>query len=235
MIITPYKIKKAYLYLKHFGPKEFWNHLLDRLEPEDVPYDSWYRNHAPKEPELERQKKSGKDRKDDAIKFSIIVPAYCTPEKFLREMIASVTAQTYGNWELCIADASDRAPGPGMRSVEEIVRSLSEEDDRIRYAKLAKNRGISENTNAAFDMVSGDYICFLDHDDLLAPHALYLYSEEIEKYIIKKCVYVKKGQKVNYFSNSSDALGIVFFRFPNKETMYHYLNNIYEYIWIELA
>ena len=181
LIITPYKIKKAFLYFKHFGPKEFLNHLLDRLEPEDVPYDKWFNSHYPRPEELEKQRKSAADKEENAVLFSVIVPAYCTPENVLCAMIDSVRAQTYPKWELCIADASDREPAPGSRSVEQAVLAYAAEDERIRYLKLEENKGISENTNAAMEMASGDYICLLDHDDLLAPHALYLYAREIAR------------------------------------------------------
>ncbi len=181
LIITPYKIKKAFLYFKHFGPKEFMNHLLDRLEPEDVPYEKWYSEHSPGKDILEKQRRSGLDKSDSAVTFSIVVPAYCTAERILREMIESVKAQTYGKWELCIADASDRENASGQKSVEEVVRSYAREDRRILYKKLDENKGISENTNAAMSMSSGEYICFLDHDDLIAPQALYMYAEEIKK------------------------------------------------------
>ena len=103
------------------------------------------------------------------IKISILVPLYNTPERFLDEMIASVTGQTYSNWELCLADGSDDAhPGVG-----EFVKALAEKDPRILYRKLEKNLGISGNTNACIDMASGDYIALFDHDDILHPAALY--------------------------------------------------------------
>ena len=54
MLITPYKIKKAFLYFKHFGPREFMNHLFERLEPEEVPYGPWYESHKPDGAELDR-------------------------------------------------------------------------------------------------------------------------------------------------------------------------------------
>ena len=135
----------------------------------------------PGKEELARQRRSAKRMQEDGVLFSVIVPAYCTPERVLREMIDSVRAQTYEKWELCIADASDREAAPGSLRVEEIVRTYAREDDRILYKKLDENKGISENTNAAMQMASGDYVCFLDHDDLLAPQALYLYAEEIAK------------------------------------------------------
>lgn len=103
------------------------------------------------------------------IKFSVLVPLYNTPKKFLIEMIKSVQNQTYSNWELCLADGSDSE----HKYVEEICRKLSAVDNRIKYEKLEKNLGISENTNHCIKMSTGDYIALFDHDDLLHPSALY--------------------------------------------------------------
>lgn len=101
--------------------------------------------------------------------FSVIVPLYNTPENFLREMIRSVQDQTYGNWELCLADGSDSA----HPEVGEICREYASSDSRILYCKLERNLGISGNTNACLALSSGDYISLFDHDDLLHPSALY--------------------------------------------------------------
>ncbi|MGO5029164.1 glycosyltransferase [Candidatus Agathobaculum pullicola] len=114
--------------------------------------------------EAQRQEKFPKD-----IKFSIVVPLFNTPEKFLREMIQSVIDQTYQNWELCMADGSDVKHG----SVEKICRQYMKKDARIKFRKLEKNLGISENTNACLEMASGEYIGLFDHDDLLHPAALH--------------------------------------------------------------
>lgn len=114
--------------------------------------------------ELEQQKKDVFPRN---IKFSILVPLYNTPERFLHEMIRSVLDQTYSNWELCMADGSDSQ----HKDVERICKSYR--DSRVRYKKLEKNLGISENTNACIEMATGDYIALLDHDDLLHPAALH--------------------------------------------------------------
>ena len=103
------------------------------------------------------------------IKFSIIVPLYNTPKKMLCAMMDSVMAQTYSNWELCMADGSDA----GHRDVKHLSRKYAKRDSRIRYQKLKSNLGISGNTNACLEMATGDYICLLDHDDLLHPAALY--------------------------------------------------------------
>ena len=101
--------------------------------------------------------------------ISIVVPLYNTPEIFLREMIESVLNQTYSNWQLCLADASDES----HRYVKEICLQYIENETRIVYKKLPKNQGISENTNECLKMVTGEFVALLDHDDLLHPSALY--------------------------------------------------------------
>jgi len=103
------------------------------------------------------------------IKFSVLVPLYNTPEKFLKEMIESVQAQTYMHWELCLADGSDAE----HTEVGDICKKYAKADNRIKYEKLEKNLGISENTNACIRMATGEYIALFDHDDLLHPSALY--------------------------------------------------------------
>lgn len=103
------------------------------------------------------------------IKFSVLVPLYNTPESFLKAMIESVQAQTYKNWELCLADGSDSEHS----FVGEMCKKYADGDKRIKYEKLEKNLGISENTNACIRMATGEYIALFDHDDLLHPAALY--------------------------------------------------------------
>ena len=103
------------------------------------------------------------------IKFSILVPLYNTPEKFLLEMIGSVIFQTYENWELCLADGSDSEHD----YIEKICNEIIKTEKRIKYTKLKSNKGISENTNECIKMATGDYISLFDHDDLLHPYALF--------------------------------------------------------------
>lgn len=163
--LSPYNIKKGILYFKHFGPKEFWVRLTERFQTDDVDYEEWYRNHRPSEEELERQRK---EKFDYMPLISILVPLYNTPESFLKQMIQSVRAQTYGNWELCIANAN-----PGNKEVGDILRIASEKDKRIRVTDVPENEGIAQNTNAALKIASGEYVGLLDHDDLLTKDALY--------------------------------------------------------------
>lgn len=113
------------------------------------------------------QEKNAQFPKD--IKFSVLVPLYNTPDSFLKAMIESVQAQTYKNWELCLADGSDKEHS----FVGEICKKYAEGDRRIKYEKLERNLGISENTNACIRMATGEYIALFDHDDLLHPSALY--------------------------------------------------------------
>ena len=109
------------------------------------------------------------------VTFSILVPLYNTPERFLREMIESVMTQTYGKWELCLADGSDDAHA----FVGRICQEYRQKDSRIKYQKLAKNEGISGNTNECYKMATGNYIALFDHDDLLHPCVLYAYMQAI--------------------------------------------------------
>ncbi len=111
------------------------------------------------------------------VKFSVLVPLYNTPEDFLSEMIESVLGQTYKNFELCLADGSDN----GHSFVGDVCLRYAQSDDRIKYRKLEKNKGISENTNECIDMATGDYIALFDHDDLLHPSALFKVAVAIEE------------------------------------------------------
>jgi GT2 family glycosyltransferase len=109
------------------------------------------------------------------VTFSIVVPIYNTPKEYLCEMIDSSINQTYGNWELCLADGSDKEHS----YVGQIIKNYMEKDNRIKYKVLDKNGGISENTNECIKMASGDYIALFDHDDLLHPAALFEYMKVI--------------------------------------------------------
>lgn len=163
--LKPYYIKKGFRYLKHFGVKEFMVRLAERTEPEEVPYNPWFESHKASPEKLQRQRAH---RFKHAPLISIVVPAYRTPEVFLRQMIDSVIAQSYENWELCIANGS-----PEDEAVQRVLREYAGKDKRVKYRDLAQNLGIAGNTNAAFEMASGDFVGLLDHDDLLAPNALY--------------------------------------------------------------
>mgnify|MGYP002613867728 FL=1 len=163
--LSPYTIRKGFRYMKHYGPKEFWIRLHERFEPEEVPYGLWYRAYIPTEETLETQRKQ---KFDYSPLISIAVPAYQTPVEFLRQMIESLIVQTYSNWELCIVNAS-----PDNEEMQKVLAEYSAGDSRVRFCNLKENLGIAENTNRAFAMAKGEFVGLLDHDDLLAPNALY--------------------------------------------------------------
>ena len=126
-------------------------------------------------PNAEERKRQEETVFPKDITFSVLVPLYNTPEKFLREMIDSVQAQTYRKWELCLADGSDDA----HPEVGRICQEYMQNDSRIKYKKIEKNLGISGNTNVCFGMATGEYIGLFDHDDLLHPSVLYEYMKAI--------------------------------------------------------
>ncbi len=130
------------------------------------PSERWYERFAFDSAEAGRQRAEGENGQTS---FSVLVPLYNTPMRYLREMIRSVRYQTYGGWELCLADGSDAEHG----DVEKYCRKMARKDPRIQYQKLERNLGIVGNTNACMDMASGEYIAFFDHDDLLHPSALW--------------------------------------------------------------
>lgn len=171
--LTLYNIVKGVRYLRHFGPREFLIRLNDRIEPDEVPYGPWYEQHRADEEQLAAQRAH---RWSSPVVFSIAVPLYRTPERYLREMIDSVLAQTYPHWELCLANGS-----PEDEALCRVLAEYTAKDTRIRVKALAHNGGISENTNAALGMATGAYIGLLDHDDLLAPDALYEAAAALEK------------------------------------------------------
>jgi len=100
--------------------------------------------------------------------FSVIVATYDTAEQHLRAALDSVFEQTYDNWELCVAD--DASPQPHIRR---ILQEYAARDARVKLTFRDENGHISRATNSALDLASGDFVCLLDHDDLLTPDALF--------------------------------------------------------------
>ena len=149
-----------------------------------ITYESWYRKNCATKDELKKQR--NENFSIDAPKFSVLVPLYNTPLNFLDEMIESVIKQTYGNWELCLADGSDEAH---IQEVYQEVKKYQKKDARIKYKKLESNEGISGNTNEALKMATGDFIALFDHDDLLTEDALYNFAKAILDNKDVDCIY----------------------------------------------
>lgn len=158
------RIKRLARHIKVYGIRGLYGIVLNRLHGQ-VRYHDWFLKHRAALGELERQRHAHFAYEP---KISILVPACHTPPDVFREMLASVAAQTYGNWELCIAGVCG-----GDKALAMQLRILPQQDGRIRCRILKENDGISANTNAAFQMATGEFVGFLDHDDILEPDALY--------------------------------------------------------------
>ena len=150
------------LYNKVFNKKNIYSR--------EEKYYQWIQNNEPNKEQLEKQKN---EKFDYEPKFSIIVPMYNTPSNYFKELVDSLTNQTYNNWELCLADGSAKQ--------NEQLKPIIENDNRIKYKFLNENKGIAENTNAALEMATGDYIALLDHDDVLQVFCLYELVKEINR------------------------------------------------------
>ncbi len=125
--------------------------------------------------EAQRAEMAGKTAADCGLPtISVLTPLYNTPEKYLREFLDSFVGQTAPNGQLCLADASDAAHG----DVERIVKEYQQKNQQIVYKKI-ENKGIAANTNAAAQLATGEYLALADHDDILAPHALYTMGKAI--------------------------------------------------------
>ena len=145
---------------------------------EEYDYNEWQRRVRPTEEELERQREISRGNRfsDSPVFFSFVIPVYRPKEEFLRRLLDSILAQTYPHFEVCLADASDYRTFHkeiGKKSPKEVLEEYSQRDHRIRFQVLEENEGISGNTNRAIRMAEGDFIVFSDHDDELAPNALF--------------------------------------------------------------
>jgi len=102
--------------------------------------------------------------------FSIVMPTYNIPAETLAAAIQSVRNQTYGLWEVCLCDDGSSP------STQRFLTELASTDSRIKLRLLPSSRGIAEATNEALGLATGDYVAFLDHDDLLVETALFEFA-----------------------------------------------------------
>ena len=157
---------------KEQKPKGFFHRLFHKEPEKTDDYEQWILKHRPDKKTLRKQKKTVFQKKP---LISIVIPLYQTPEPYLRELIDSVKAQSYENWQLCLADGS-----PDDRLKDFLDRNYGKEN-RIVYRKLEQNGGISANTNEAVALATGEYLMLCDHDDTLEPDALYEITKAINE------------------------------------------------------
>lgn len=157
---------KVKVYYQQFGLKQTVRRAIEKLGGKEVrTYEAFRRRYFPDKKELNRQ------RKEQFVYeplFSIVVPLYKTPLPYLEDLIRSIQAQTYGKWELYLSDGSGKES-----SLKEVLRNYARKEKRIHIIENDCRLNISDNTNRALEQADGDYVVFVDHDDTLAPDALY--------------------------------------------------------------
>lgn len=149
-----------------------WNRMKD-ARADDAAYRRWFEQHRVKPGDLACQRVAAATFAYRPL-VSIVVPCYKTDRVYLRELLDSVLAQSYDNWELLLMDAS-----PEWDAVANLATAAH--DERVRRIELPGNGGIVVNTNAGIQQATGDYIAFLDHDDILEPDALFRYVAALNK------------------------------------------------------
>jgi Predicted glycosyltransferases len=130
-------------------------------------YELWLQENSPKPEDFRQMAEQVKVFKYQPL-ISIIMPVYNTPKELLQEAIESVLAQVYPHWELCIADDASTQP-----HIKEVLANYAAKDERIQVVFRSKNGHISASSNSALEVATGEFIALLDHDDILAPEALY--------------------------------------------------------------
>lgn len=181
--------RKTQAHLKRFGVAFTVQRIKAKvLHEEDGEYERWLKKNMPDEDTLDRQRRRVFSKNP---KISIVVPLYKTKKQYLREMVDSFRKQTYSNWELCLSD------GSGKNSpIANELKKMEKSDKRIKVVYHKEPLRISENTNRAIKIATGDYIGFADHDDLLAPDALYECVRVLNKHPQVQAVYTDED-KVN--------------------------------------
>ena len=171
-------VEVAWEYFQKHGLRALFKKSVHKIQniQDDYDYNEWYKKVRITDEELAKQRESAADFAMQPT-FSIVIPVYATPEKFLRRMLDSIREQTYPKFEVCLVDATPYAkiqhdPAQG-RTPQEVLAEYAAADSRFHYETLAENLGIAENTNAAIRMATGDFIVLADHDDELEPQALY--------------------------------------------------------------
>jgi GT2 family glycosyltransferase len=140
-------------------------------------YPAWVREHASLDPGERSRMAARVEAFARRPLISVVTPVFDTPEPLLRAAIDSVLAQVYPHWELCVADDASSLP-----HVREVLEEYRRRDARIKVAYRQRTGNISAASNAALALASGDFIALLDHDDELAPEALFRVALEVNAF-----------------------------------------------------
>lgn len=158
--------------------------IIHTTQPNHDDYHKWLRLYDPLDRKTLQQMQQRVESWQNPPLISILMPTYNTKEKWLKAAIQSVQKQVYSNWELCIADdASTDA------NIKRLLQQYQQQDERIKVIFREQNGHISAASNSALELVTGDYVALLDHDDELTPHALYWVVEELLAYPDAQMIY----------------------------------------------
>ncbi|MFL6537482.1 MAG: glycosyltransferase [Chthoniobacterales bacterium] len=158
VLLAPYRLPQKLIR----GLRKHWPKRESETE-----YEAWFARHRATSAQLTQMR-------EESAKFtfrpciSIITPVFNTPVQWLREVVESVLEQAYGNWELILSD--DRSTD---RETLAYLAELRARDSRIIVDHAPQQGGISAASNRGLELACGDYVGFLDHDDLLEPDALF--------------------------------------------------------------
>lgn len=138
------------------------------------PYAQWL-SHVPRHDPTPEQVAEAANRPEHLPSFSVVVPTWNTREDLLRACLDSVLDQSYPHWQLVVADDASDQP-----HVAQVLLEYAARDDRVEAVFCPEHGHISATTNAALERANRMYVAFLDHDDLLDPHALYHMARAIQ-------------------------------------------------------
>ena len=162
--------RRAWRYVRRRGLRGI---LLDQDNAER--FQRWLRIHAPSRGALDQMRIEAAAFANVPV-IDVIMPV-CDPEpRWLEAAVRSVQEQVYPHWHLCIADDASRRP-----EIQGYLERIATEDPRITVTHRDTRGGISATTNTALALATGEFACFLDHDDELTPHALHQVVEVVNK------------------------------------------------------
>ncbi|MBI3156005.1 MAG: glycosyltransferase family 2 protein [Burkholderiales bacterium] len=158
-------------------PQALWSHyarLFERAETQGIDYAGWIEE--VEQPALASAAAQAAEAAGWSFRpvFSVVVPVHETPEPWLRDCLASVRRQTYPHWELCVADDASAAPHVAA------VLDEAAADRRVRIVRRTERGHVCAASNSALALARGDFVVLLDHDDLLAPHALHALARALQ-------------------------------------------------------